>query len=66
MNRQPIPAYTGYHQGHPGPLADKDKFPANWVVVEDSKELKITAQEARRGIDIYGEAVLPGMAGQSR
>ena len=46
--------------------SDKHQLAANEAVVEDSEELKITAQEARRGIDVYGKALLPGMAGQSR
>jgi hypothetical protein len=46
--------------------ADKHQSAANEAVVEDSEELEITAQEARRGIDIYGKALLPGVAGQSR
>jgi hypothetical protein len=46
--------------------ADKRQLPANGAVVEDSEGLQITAQEARRGVDVYGKALLPGMAGQSR
>ena len=42
--------------------ADKHQSPANQAMAEDSEELKITAQEARRGIDVYGKALLPGVA----